>query len=117
MIQLLTKEQVRIAGRESDDAAIACTKKHWEQLLSATLQELQEVPYLAFSDYCALCLRWNQLHGTKCEECPLAKIEKCSGTGTWGNAKRALELYLKGEIDTDEYHSRIIPMMDLLQQL
>lgn len=73
----LTLKQIRSAAKESDEAAFDCAIEHWEQLATATLEELSK----AFRnrrvsigyERCALCIRYQKPREAEpCRLCPVA---------------------------------------------
>lgn len=118
----LTQEEIKAAAKKSEKAAIACSVKHWEQILAATKWELQRADHaIMYGKNCALCIRhkdkYDPKHSTHCSQCSLGKIGKCEDYGAWRGAVWALEEYLRGRIDRREFRCDAQPMLDLLKSL
>lgn len=94
----LTQEQVTAAAASSKEDALKCAIKHWEQLCSATIQELRaayDARQVALGgEYCALC-QWIDLssRSKSCRECYLgAKDLLCESAGSpWRKALHAFD--------------------------
>jgi len=96
-IQWLTKEKVRAAAGESDEAALACSAKHWWQVSHATADHLRR----AFRrwdvdlgiEFCALCRRY------PCESCPVGRLYGGCKNKAFGyrDARQARDEWLYGE--------------------
>ena len=71
----LSQKTIIAAAKESDLAALKCSKKHWEQLRDASFEEIRKADRKAKAstgdDFCACCKRfvfWR---------CPLASSRGC----------------------------------------
>lgn len=78
----LTAKEIRAAAEESPEAALACSVQHWEQLATATEEELREaldkdIVGLGRCD-CALCVRyWPDGEDTCFDTCLLRRAGQC----------------------------------------
>ena len=77
-MEWMTREEVERAAKESPRAAIECSIRHHQQLVSATVGEIRnairEGKVSLYGDFCALCKRY----GNNCIGCP---IDDGSSTG------------------------------------
>lgn len=98
-IRWLTAEQVERAAVRGRKAALLCSIKHWEQLSSASKEQILNIPhdYLC-REFCALCTRYdyNIADSLACASCKL----NCLNTGgirrgSWYKASYAHSSYLK----------------------
>ena len=78
----LTQKQVEVAAKKGHKSALACSCEHWEQLSTATLDEITQHPSDAHvfttSVFCALCRRYGNKIGHK--GCPLVEWKNLPGT-------------------------------------
>lgn len=84
----ITKEEVMKAAKESELAAVQCSRKHWEQLNQAIPTELAKGFWSGMTnlgtDYCALCMR----NGPN-RPCP-CPLESCKAGTVYGAAENAV---------------------------
>lgn len=98
----LTVKEVRAAAKKSKRSAIACSKKHWWQLATATESETREKEdslaniNLVAEEYCALCIRFQCPHyrfSYNCLQCPLGSTERLTCCKEYQDAARAFEAW------------------------
>jgi len=86
-MEWLTRKEIREAAKKSEEAAVKCSIKHWEQIRDATRAELTQGydndRVISNHEFCALCKRYFKFkNNSPCENCILYKIGKgCLGYG------------------------------------
>lgn len=115
----LTQKEIKAAAEKSKKAAIACSVLHWEQVLTATKEELldflvKKSESLIRWQYCALCVRCKN----NCKPCPMPSEKVCRRSGSvWVRASRAFVALQNGNIGIKAFRTRTQPMLDLLRSL
>lgn len=117
----LTQKEVKAAAKKSKKAAIACSVLHWEQILTATKEELCDFydnrsDDLVRSPYCALCCRFND-DAAECPKCPVP--DKCkTGGSVWSAASYACtRLRYDNDFPLSTFRRKAQPMLGLLKSL
>ena len=81
----LSKQYINDEARKGRKEALLCSRKHWEQLCSATQRELKEAPEsIAYGMYCAMCHRYS---GN--DVCYSPCVLRCMSNNRWADAHSA----------------------------
>lgn len=100
---MLTIEQVAKAADTSQEAAIECSIKHWDENSRATPDELLAV-YPCGWMMCALCVRYDC---SECDKCPLdQQLSGCFQHSTFDKASQAFETWTQNKTAANFTHWR-----------
>lgn len=116
-IKWLTKAEIVKAAKESDEAALACSIEHYQQMCDATEEEFREAypgKVNINGENCALCQRYNS-KGQGCETC-LFQVNGRTNP-LWWEVKDALEEWEKGKCPYSALHNVFHDVLTALQAL
>ncbi len=110
----ITEKEAKEASEGTREQMLACTVKQWEQLATASIEELIDKSYMIdrflFKRYCSLCHKFAE---DDCLTCPASIDNDCCGD-LWG---RAHSLWFPFFIKSGSFSKAAKNMYEFLKEL